>query len=264
MSTTTLWTFRDETLAAIDLQGFRVRARDGEIGTVVHSTGGDAGGYLIIDPGVAMPLGRQLLVPAGLVEAIDVDNEQVSVRADREQIRNAPEYDPTRQLDRPIRSAFGSYYDALTRDQPGRRARPRAAAGSRLEGSRESAPRRAVGSSAPSARRAGKTKEPTKDDLYAQAKKLGIEGRSKMTKAQLGRAVERHAEQPREGARGKANPVEVQAFLEGVGYPTGKRELVREAESQGASRNVRATLRRLPEQQFESPTEVSEAIGELD
>jgi len=34
---------------------------------------------------------------------------------------------------------------------------------------------------------------PTRDELYAQAKQLGIEGRSKMNKAQLARAVGRKA-----------------------------------------------------------------------
>jgi hypothetical protein len=34
---------------------------------------------------------------------------------------------------------------------------------------------------------------PTREDLYAQAKQLGIEGRSKMNKAQLARAVGRKA-----------------------------------------------------------------------
>ena len=65
---TEIWTFRDETLAAIDLDGFEVRARDGAIGKVVPATAGGDGGYLVVDPGVAMPLRRQLLIPAGLVQ----------------------------------------------------------------------------------------------------------------------------------------------------------------------------------------------------
>ena len=35
--------------------------------------------------------------------------------------------------------------------------------------------------------------EPTRDELYEQAKQLGVEGRSKMNKAQLARAVGRKA-----------------------------------------------------------------------
>ena len=115
---------------------------------------------------------------------------------------------------------------------------------------------------------------PTKTELYRQAQRLEIEGRSKMSKAQLERAVERRQSGSRQQSssrrpsfesrsKARAHPVEVQAFLEGVGYPTRKDRLVDEARSQGASRDVRETLERLPERQFASPTEVSEAIGSL-
>lgn len=117
--------------------------------------------------------------------------------------------------------------------------------------------------------RSRRSEGPTKEELYKQARRLGIEGRSKMDKAQLARAVGRR-QQPSSGGRAserrsqaKANPVEVQRFLEGVGYPTRKDRLVEEARSRGASRDVRETIERLPERQFDSPTEVSEAIGSL-
>jgi hypothetical protein len=110
---------------------------------------------------------------------------------------------------------------------------------------------------------------PTKEELYQQARRLGIEGRSKMDKAQLARAVGRR-QQPSTGRRSSeprrrapANPVDVQSFLEGVGYPTHKQRLVEETRTRGASRDVRETIEQLPERQFNSPTEVSEAIGSL-
>jgi len=104
---------------------------------------------------------------------------------------------------------------------------------------------------------------PTRDELYQEARRLDVQGRSKMNKNELARAVER-----RRGSGGgtggrKANPVEVQKFLEGVGYPTRTRDLVQEAKSQGAGQQVRSTLERLPEDRFGSPAEVSEAIGRL-
>jgi sporulation protein YlmC with PRC-barrel domain len=104
---------------------------------------------------------------------------------------------------------------------------------------------------------------PTRDELYAQAKRLGIEGRSKMTKAQLERAVSRQKGRKTSGGKQKANPFEVQEFLQAVGYPAGKRELVREAKEQGAGARVRSTLERLPDKEFGTPAEVSEAIGTL-
>ena len=112
-------------------------------------------------------------------------------------------------------------------------------------------------------RRGRRTEGPTREELYEQAKRLDIKGRSKMNKSQLARAVGRRRGQTTRGRAEKANPVDVQGFLEGVGYPTGKRELVREAKKQGAHRSVRSTLERLPDDEFDSPTAVSEAIGRL-
>ena len=98
-----------------------------------------------------------------------------------------------------------------------------------------------------------------------------------MNKAQLSRAVgrkrsstkgrkststQRRASTSRRPRR-KANPVEVQRFLDGVSYPTRKGDLVREAERKGASQKVRSTLERLPDERFKDPTEVSEAVGKL-
>ena len=104
---------------------------------------------------------------------------------------------------------------------------------------------------------------PTRNELYAQAKRLGIKGRSKMNKAQLERAVSGQKGRKTSGGKQKASPFEVQKFLEAVGYPAGKRELVREAKEQGADARVRSTLERLPDKEFGTPTEVSEAIGAL-
>jgi hypothetical protein len=269
MGMTEVWNFRDDALARIDLRGFDVRARDGAIGKVVQATEGSAGGYLVVDPGVAMPLGRQLLVPAGLVEKVDVENKRVVVRADRKQLENAPEYDPAQPLEDPAESAFGSYFRSLMEQLTGGPTRQRTPMKSRRTSSRASASQgksRANGSGRSQSRSRTRraSDEPTKEELYEQAKKLDIEGRSKMNKPELARAVSRRGGKATvRSSSAKASPVEVQAFLEGVGYPTRKRQLLREAESQNASRDVRATLRRLPEKSFKSPTEVSKAIGKL-
>ena len=109
--------------------------------------------------------------------------------------------------------------------------------------------------------------ERTKEDLYREARRLGIEGRSKMNKQQLAQAISRRGGSQRAGGGGqraeKAHPVSVQTFLEGVNYPTRKGDLLREAKSQRAGEEVRATIERLPDRRFGDPTEVSEAIGNL-
>ncbi len=89
-----------------------------------------------------------------------------------------------------------------------------------------------------------------------------------MKKRELIRAIERARDRTggdggRRARRAKANPIDVQRFLEGVSYPIRTRDLVEEAKRQGASEEVRSTLERLPDERYNGPTEVSEAIGEL-
>ncbi len=143
----------------------------------------------------------------------------------------------------------------------------------RREGeSKEKAARIANTSRSSSSKKGGKSgsyEDWSKDDLQKRAGEIGIEGRSKMNKRELVRAVEQargtttaRSEGQRD-SRAKANPIEVQKFLEGVGYPTRKPALVQEAKRQGASEEVRETLERLPDEEFETPTDVSEAIGKL-
>lgn len=62
----------------------------------------------------------------------------------------------------------------------------------------------------------------------------------------------------------KVNPIQVQKFLKGIDYPASKQEILRTAEDQGADEDVRSTLDRLPDQEFNSPADISEAIGNLE
>ena len=106
--------------------------------------------------------------------------------------------------------------------------------------------------------------EPTKVQLYQEAQRLRVDGRSKMDKRQLASAVGRKRGRDGEGrSGGDATPIEAQAFLEDVNYPVRRAKLVDAAKRHGAQEEVRATLERLPDKQFKSPTEVSEAIGNL-
>ncbi|HEV3407541.1 MAG TPA: DUF2795 domain-containing protein [Gaiellaceae bacterium] len=199
--------------------------------------------------------GKRVLVP---VEGSEARGEGIFVRYSAEQIRSAPELagdEISQEAERRLYSHYGLPYSERRsgtglpeRPQRGETAGRQRFAGREGRSSRD---------------------EPTRDELYEEAKRLDIEGRSKMNKRELLRAVEQargtatgRSEGQRD-SRAKANPIEVQKFLEGVGYPTGKRALVQEAKRQGASEDVRETLERLPDEEFETPTDVSEAIGKL-
>jgi len=56
----------------------------------------------------------------------------------------------------------------------------------------------------------------------------------------------------------------VQKYFGGLDYPVEKQDLLRRAEEQGADDNVRRTLEQLPMDRFNSPNDVSEAIGKMD
>lgn len=58
------------------------------------------------------------------------------------------------------------------------------------------------------------------------------------------------------------NPIQLQKFLGGIDYPADKRTLVDTARSNGADENVLNTLEQLPRDRFNSPNDVSEAIGQ--
>jgi hypothetical protein len=62
----------------------------------------------------------------------------------------------------------------------------------------------------------------------------------------------------------KTNPVEIQKHLKGVDYPADKQVLINHARKQGADREIISLLEQLPEEEeYESPTELNKALGEI-
>lgn len=61
----------------------------------------------------------------------------------------------------------------------------------------------------------------------------------------------------------QVNPIQVQKFLKGIDYPVQKRDLIKQAEANGADDNVRQALQQMPGERFNSPNDVSEALSKL-
>jgi hypothetical protein len=59
----------------------------------------------------------------------------------------------------------------------------------------------------------------------------------------------------------KINPIEVQKALKGVNYPAKKEDIVRNAKEQGADDEIVRALENISADEFESPTDINEAIG---
>ena len=60
------------------------------------------------------------------------------------------------------------------------------------------------------------------------------------------------------------NPIQIQKYLKGINYPASKRDLLENAEREGADENIRTTLEQLPDQEYENPADVSKALGNLE
>jgi hypothetical protein len=108
-----LWTYREETFAQTDLVGFSVEARDGGIGKVDEATYEVGGSFLVVDTGPWI-FGKKVMIPAGVVERVDLDTETVFVERTKDEIKNAPEFDETMYRDESYRDELGSYYGTGT------------------------------------------------------------------------------------------------------------------------------------------------------
>ena len=62
----------------------------------------------------------------------------------------------------------------------------------------------------------------------------------------------------------KVNPIQLQKHLKGVDYPASKEDLIEHAKQQGADENALSALQQLPDEQYETPADVSKAIGETE
>jgi hypothetical protein len=111
MGTTDLWAYRDSTWRAGALVGLEVEATDGSIGKVDEATDDAGASGIVVDTGPWI-LGKKRLLPAGVIERVDLDAEKVYVDRSKDAIKNAPEYDADRRDDENYRGQIGTYYYA--------------------------------------------------------------------------------------------------------------------------------------------------------
>ena len=110
-TTTDIWTYSETSLDPTSLIGYSVEATDGGIGKVDDATGEAGRSQLIVDTGPWI-FGKKVLLPAGVVERVDMDTETVFVNRTKDEIKNAPEFDRDELRDDEVyRDSVGSYYD---------------------------------------------------------------------------------------------------------------------------------------------------------
>ena len=105
-----IWTFSDlDSWRGTDITGFNVQAVDGEIGTVDEATYDIGASYLVVDTGPWI-FGKKVLLPAGVVDMVDVTNQKLIVNRTKDEIQKAPEFDADRYTEEAYRNNIGTYY----------------------------------------------------------------------------------------------------------------------------------------------------------
>lgn len=62
----------------------------------------------------------------------------------------------------------------------------------------------------------------------------------------------------------KANPIQLQKHLKGIEYPASKQDLIEHAKQHGADDNAISVFEQLPDEEYETPADVSKAIGDTE
>jgi hypothetical protein len=113
-----IWTYRDagtlgvDLTRGVDIAGFSVDAVDGGIGKIDDATYDVGSSYIVVDTGPWI-FGKKVLLPAGVVKRIDIEDEKVFADRTKDEIKNAPEFDENTYRDASYRSELGSYYGGM-------------------------------------------------------------------------------------------------------------------------------------------------------
>jgi len=109
MASVDIWTFRTDTWAGVDLSGFSVEATDGGIGKIDEATNDVGASFIVVDTGPWI-FGKKVMLPAGIIDDVDVDDKKVFVDRTKDEIKNAPEFDEDSYTSQDYRTNLGGYY----------------------------------------------------------------------------------------------------------------------------------------------------------
>jgi hypothetical protein len=112
MSSTPIWTYRENLIGGLgstDVVGFAVEALDGSIGKVDEATNDAGSAHIVVDTGPWI-FGKKVMLPAGIVQNVDTNEEKIFVNRTKDEIKNAPEFDDSLTRDEGYRSELGTYY----------------------------------------------------------------------------------------------------------------------------------------------------------
>jgi hypothetical protein len=111
--TTGIWMYRETLvgsgIGSTDVVGYSIEAIDGSIGKVDEATYDAGSAYIVVDTGPWI-FGKKVMLPAGVIQEMDEEEETVYVNRTKDQIKDAPEYDESLTQNEDYRGRLGAYY----------------------------------------------------------------------------------------------------------------------------------------------------------
>lgn len=116
------WNYRESVTRDISgegMVGYKVHATDGDIGKVDEANDDIGNAQIVVDTGPWI-FGRRVILPAGVIERVDDEAQEIYVALTKDQIKNSPELEETAAVDDPeYRDRLGTYYGDVYRDRLG-------------------------------------------------------------------------------------------------------------------------------------------------
>jgi hypothetical protein len=110
MAVVEIWTYQAAApIDDVDLTGYTVEATDGEVGKVTEASNELGASWLVVDTGPWI-LGKKVLLPAGVISEVDPEERKIFVDRTRDEIKAAPEHDPSGYRDQEYRLAIAEHY----------------------------------------------------------------------------------------------------------------------------------------------------------
>ncbi|MEI2764409.1 MAG: PRC-barrel domain containing protein [Dermatophilaceae bacterium] len=104
----TMWSYPPGAVAS-DLVGFHVQAQDGAVGSIDETSMEIGRAYLVVDAGPWIDR-RRVMLPAGMVSAVDPHQRVVYVERTKHQIEHAPELDESTYREPAYAAELSGYY----------------------------------------------------------------------------------------------------------------------------------------------------------
>ncbi|MGE5226763.1 MAG: PRC-barrel domain-containing protein [Planctomycetaceae bacterium] len=107
-----LWSYGSDLREATNLEGFDVEATDGSIGSIDEATYDVGASFIVVDTGPWI-FGKRVLIPAGAIQKIDLEDRTVFLRLTKDQVKGSPTLDEADYTSPDYRDRIGAYYGPL-------------------------------------------------------------------------------------------------------------------------------------------------------